>query len=576
MSLLLVVACAPSSAEVSPESALETSAKSLGIEGCAGAPAGLDLTTAAIVKDPNVGSGTFVAVAPGQVRPGQPVTLVVGERLGPPVTAVARLTSNGWVQQTDVPLADWCEVPNGLRYHGVSLGSWAAGSVLEVAVHLDAQDGSQNQFWLNNGGRNFRIEVRAPAVLGWVGDTHLRINEQTIPADLVPAGQSLEVYTQTWPMGAAERVTLHWATANSSQLGSATFRFDQDHAGPNANNTQWKTLIPAEQVIAGQPLTYWVSATDSQGKTLWDSRDGANYTLTPRAFPTPTVTAYGSWRPTDRSFTAGGLFVQGGATATGCENHGASLSSYVERAVRVHVAGLTDRAYPDDAARRAASQILRADVQLDANVPQANSSLQFQTQQGGDFIYSFFSFNRFCSSGVEVSSVLGDGRYAWRLRFSLDGGRSFSQTQDWGLQFGRWCSYFGDPFGCHPPSNTYYSFDYVPASVVRIEAARARATTVTATLTNKLQNDLSFNQLSLVGPHAALFTYRVTDGMGRAIDPVRPFTLSPGQSLRFDFTLNATEASGPLPFSAELKWLTVPPGGSLLVETLFYLRGVVP
>jgi hypothetical protein len=319
-----------------------------------------------------------------------------------------------------------------------------------------------------------------------------------------------------------------------------------------------------------------VSATDSQGKTLYDSRDGANFEVTPRAFPAPTVVAYGSWRPTSRSFTEGGLFLRGGATAIGCQNNGASLSSYVERAVGVHVTGLTDRAYPDDASRQAAAKILRAEVQLDANMPGATSALQFQAQRGSEFVYSFFSFNRLCSLGADGAGVLADGRYTWRLRFSLDGGRTFSQVGDWPLQFGRWCSYFGDAFGCHPPSNTYYSFDYAPGSVVRIDAPRGMATTVTATVTNKLQTAINFNQLSLVGTDSSLFTYRVMDAQGRVIDPARPFSMKPGEPLRFEFTLTAVESSGPLPWSAELKWLRVPQGGSLSVETLFYLRGVVP
>jgi hypothetical protein len=235
LSVLFAVACGPASAEVITSVDSETSARALGIEGCAGAPADLDFMTAAVINEPSLPGGAFVALAPGQARPGQPLTLVVGERVGAPVRVLARMTSNGWGQQTDLPLADWCDVPNGLRYHGATLGAWAAGTVLEVAVRLDAQDGSHNQRWLNNGGRNYRVEVRAPTALGWVGDTHLRISEQTIPADLVPGGQALEVYTQTWPMGAAEHVTLHWANANYSKMGSATFGFDLERAGPNAN-----------------------------------------------------------------------------------------------------------------------------------------------------------------------------------------------------------------------------------------------------------------------------------------------------------------------------------------------------
>jgi hypothetical protein len=129
--------------------------------------------------------------------------------------------------------------------------------------------------------------VTANAAVGpeliWLGDTHLGYDGWWIPSRLVMSDRPLEVYAQTYPMGAAAEVRLYWADPAQASIRSAVMTFDSDRAGPFHHNTQWKAVIPASELAADQRIDYWVRAEDRSGAVLWDSRDGLNYSVTPRS-----------------------------------------------------------------------------------------------------------------------------------------------------------------------------------------------------------------------------------------------------------------------------------------------------
>jgi hypothetical protein len=552
------------------------------LEGCAGAPVGLDLARAAVFADSNLAPGTMVYLSPGAPRPGDLVTLVVGERLPTPVSATARMTANGWASFTDRRLEKWCEAsaPSGLRYHGLSLGRFQAGTRLELALHFEGSDTSPYSAWLSNGGANYVVTVRAPERLVWMGDTHLRLGETYLPASMIPTGQDVTVYAQTYPMGAAEHVRVFWANADYSRQDSAELSFDQDGAGASVNNAQWKATIPSSALHDGEPLNYWLQAEDAFGSVLWDSRDGANHSVTPRRYAVQAITGFGSFRPTSQAYSAGNLMSSpDGATAIGCENNGASTSSYVERAVRIWAPGLTDRQFSSEAERRAAVRIIRAEIGTNASADGFRvRPLGFRQQLGGDFVYSYFSFNEVCSP----ARGLPDGRYEYELRLTASGGEQWFERRNIPLEFGQWCSYFGDAFACHPPSNTYYTFEYAdeagaPSSaVLRFDGPVGNTIARHRVVTNRTDRPVRLERLVLSGSDADLFQLAVVRlSTGRPVPLEREVVLTPGQSLRFELTMNAARPSGPLPHVAQVEWDRADESGAVVRETLLYVRGVV-
>lgn len=367
--------------------------------------------------------------------------------------ARVRFTTDGWRTQRDLDLREWCSAPQDpWVLVGYSLGSFAAGTRIELVVAVDPIDRTQQVEWIKNGGANWVLEVGAKPAIQWVGDTHLRVGGVTIDAASAPAGNALEVYTQTFPVGEM-KVSLFYSTGGAAT--EVPMALERDGAGPNLNNSQWRATIPAASVRAGQRLQYWVRAADLRGKVLWDSKGGANYSVVPRAYPIGWAGGFGQYRPTDRSYREGALFQADGSTSIGCWNHGASASSYVVRAVRVYVPGITDQ--PDVPA--GATSILRAELYTDLQeggrawhaVP-----AQFARKLGNDFVYTFLAYGDLCGGGVEAAGArIADGSYGFKLRFSTDAGATwYWRGLDGGanvpLLFRARCGYFGDPRDCLP------------------------------------------------------------------------------------------------------------------------------
>ncbi len=398
--------------------------------------------------------------------------------------------------------------------------------------------------------------------LTWVGDTHLGVAGVWLPPTLSPAaGHPLDVYTQTYPIGSADRVDLYWVDAGGT-VESAPMTVDADGVGSYGNNTQWRATLPGEALDDGQTVQYWIRAQGQDGRVLWDSRDGQNYAVTPVHYEVAWMGGLGSWRPVSGDYLEGGLFNSDGATATGCWNHGVSASSYRERAVRVWVPGLTDRAL-DDAELAAASAMIDVELFTDARVGgwQARPA-RFAERWGNDFVYSyrFVDFTPVCIDG------LGDGTYAFKLRGSTDGGASwFWRGTDNGpyggdnlkVQYAARCSYFDDPTDCIP-IETPLTHRIVGGPVVTWPGTNVGATsTFTRELPGSADAPVTLRDLALVGPDADQFGLELFDvGAGTYVDPAGPFTLGAGDELRLIVVHAPTAASpGSLPQQATITWV---------------------
>jgi hypothetical protein len=398
-------------------------------------------------------------IVPAYPNAGEEVFVAFLAPRGHWLRAFVRSTSDGWRTQRDQDLQLWCDNGNEpWQLIGYSLGSFDAGTKIELAVAMEPANRRFPTEWFNNRGANYILNVGAQPNLHWVGDTHVRLGTEVIHPDLAPANTDIQIYTQTHPQGPM-RVELFYADANHTNVQSVVMGLERDGAGPNSNNSQWRATIPAANMLLNQTTHYWIKASDAHGAVRWDSRDGANYQLTPRDYSVVWAGGFGSYRPTNDEYREGFLFQADGSTSIGCFNHGASASSYVERAVRVYVPGLTDQ--PSIPAL--AHTILRAE--LYTNLSENNGGwravpAKFAKKQGNDFIYTFFAFGDLCGGGVEPASMrYPDGDYAMKMRFSTDGGRNWFWRgaengpvggSDIRVSWRARCGYFGDPNDCIP------------------------------------------------------------------------------------------------------------------------------
>jgi len=519
-------------------------------------------------------------LAPAHPKPGEEVFVAFLARKDQTVSATARFTANAWATSADAELARWCDVGSDREVYGASLGSFAEGARVELALRYLAQYASER--WLNNGGANYSVVVKTPAPLSWLGDTYLGLEGSYLPADLVPAGRAVQVFAQTYPMGAAAKVELFWADASFSSIQSATMRLDMDFAGGYGANSQWITELPAEALRVGETVHYWLKATDHGGAELWDSRNGQNYQVQPRRFDVVWAGGLGSYRPTSGDYVVGSLFMDAGSTAPGGWNHGASMSSYRVRAVRVYVPGLTDRSFGTDAEVKTAAALLTVQAWTNASGSWGAMPAQFQKKVGNDFLFGFFSFNDFCSGGGG-SNGFADGNYEYKVRFSTDGGASWTwlgraDGSSFHLQFGVRCRYFTEPFDCIPTETTLTrSFEggFGTANLVKLETSAGVAVTDARVLTNGTGYQAQLSNIRVAGSDAALFSLSAFDAEGEPLSLAGTLALEPGQQVRFEITYLSPTVSGVLPHAAALVWdesTYGPPGPTGGIA--LHLRGV--
>jgi hypothetical protein len=398
-------------------------------------------------------------IIPAYPRAGEEIFVAFRAPRGHWARAYVRHTQDGWRTQRDDDLRLWCDQPEDpYQLIGHSLGRFSAGTRIDLAVAMEPANRRFPTEWYNLDGRNYQLYVGDQPNLQWVGDTHVRIGTEVIHPDLAPAGHDLQIYTQTYPSGPMQ-VELFYADADFTRVESVVMELERDGAGSNNNNAQWRATIPASNVLDGQTLHYWIRASDAHGAVHWDSRNGANYQLTPRHYAVVWAGGFGQYRPTDDSYREGFLFQPDGSTSLGCYTHGASVSSYVVRAVRVYIPGLTDQTDVPPAAL----SILRAE--LYTNLTENNGGwrstpARFAKKQGNDFIYTFLAFEDLCGGGIDPAEQrYPNNTYAMKLRFSTDGGRNWFWRglengpvggADIPVLFRARCGYFGDPNDCMP------------------------------------------------------------------------------------------------------------------------------
>ncbi|MBK8011211.1 MAG: hypothetical protein IPK13_07660 [Deltaproteobacteria bacterium] len=401
-------------------------------------------------------------LAPTNPEPGDEVFLFFVTRYGSAggfsLTTTARFTTNGWGTFQDASLTRSClTTPPTQVYYG-SLGVFPQEADLQFAFRYEAvsRDRSALAGWMNNNRENYTIPIRAPRPLQWMGDTHLRQYDYYMPSDGVEAGHDLQVYTQLYPMGAARSVTLYWSDSRYSKIESVEMLPDKDFVGSNHSNAQWRGVIPADQVVDGRTIVYWLRAVDHQGASRWESNDRRNFWVTPRHFPVVWTGGFGSYRPSTGGYRERELFDADERTSTGCYAPGAA-GDYLERAVRIYVPGITDRDTSDTGRIEAYAKLIQTEIVTESfpGVPEDTvPTLRFVRKLRNDFIYTFLDFESYCNAVVDLPERVV---YPYKLRISTDGGRHWywrgtemggSGGDDLIAVYARDCNYANLPEDC--------------------------------------------------------------------------------------------------------------------------------
>ena len=212
--------------------------------------------------------GTHNYPAAGDVTASTP--LFVNAEAGPS-GAVTRVTlgystNNGasWIRTNMAVNSDWGSI--GGQWFNASIGLFEAGTVLKY--YVEATDGVTTN-WDNNRDLNYVVAVSngsGGAESLWVGNAaHAPANGAIGPTDpLIVTGES-------WPIGAATNVALVYSADGGATWQAAAF----SKTGTAHNNDLWSldlgTFAPPATIV------YCLSATSSNGWTVWDNNGGANY-----------------------------------------------------------------------------------------------------------------------------------------------------------------------------------------------------------------------------------------------------------------------------------------------------------
>jgi hypothetical protein len=306
--------------------------------------------------------------------------------------------------------------------------------------------------------------------LTWIGATELAYDtgrngpagtpdtQTVIPSWFVVGANALSVLTDTYPSHAATSVTVFWANADYSSVGSAPMTLQSSTDGPYGDNDRFLGTIPGSALPGGETVHYWIRAVGANGETLYDSQNGANYALVPRALSVGWAGNLGAYDGQGGLgyYQVAKLFNADLSTTVGCFEDGAD--DYWIQAVQVYVPGLTDQGYTGDLATAASSLIA---AQLWTNMrPQGWGPIPTTCRAGVgnnyacDVPFTVFPEGNGCLPGGNVPA----GDYQYKLRFSVDGGNTWywvGSTDGSGggsnlnVQYGPTCLYAGnDPASC--------------------------------------------------------------------------------------------------------------------------------
>ena len=303
-------------------------------------------------------------------------------------------------------------------------------------VPLDATSGTV-ELWFSNGdaygchdwdsafGANYLFPVQQAA-----GRAALRFaagGGQALEGRAVPRGL-VELHYDLSRLAACARedggmrlwtATAHWRFLPGGQSAEVPLF-------PVYSMNDVPTHVPVIQVPTdASALEVWFKGDDGQGCVTWDSQSGANYRF--GVAPLVQDLAIGWTGGHDFvTFTRSAFHYGDVPVAWYFDDwQGQPRNGWIE--VRVWAPGLTDRAYGDAEALRAAAGLLRAEAVTEAIPGELSDGwgawpLTFERQQGNDFVYAFrFSVLRW---GLG-RPALADGLYGYRLRFSADDGASW-------------------------------------------------------------------------------------------------------------------------------------------------------
>jgi hypothetical protein len=212
--------------------------------------------------------GTMNYPYAGEVTASTP--LFINTETGPS-GAVSRVTlgytvDNGtnWIRTNMSANAEWSSV--GGQWFNSSLGLFAAGTTLKY--YIEATDGATTN-WDNNRGLNYTVVVSngsGGAESLWAGNTsHSPANGAIAPTNPVA------VSCESWPIGAATNVSLVYTVDG----GTSWQAVPMSKTGQANNNDRWS--LSRGPFTNGTTIVYCISATSSNGWTVWDNNGGPNY-----------------------------------------------------------------------------------------------------------------------------------------------------------------------------------------------------------------------------------------------------------------------------------------------------------
>jgi hypothetical protein len=212
--------------------------------------------------------GTHSYPAGGDVTASTP--FYVNAEAGPS-GAVTRVTlayttdpGAGWILTNLSVNTDWGSV--GGQWYSAALGLFPAGAT--VQYYLEATDGVTTN-WDNNRGLNYSVTVSngsGGAESLWAGNTaHAPAN------GAITATNPVVISCESWPIGAATNVALVYTVDGGTTWQAVSMA----QAGQANNNDLWS--LTRGPFTNGATLVYCISATSSNGWTVWDNNGGANY-----------------------------------------------------------------------------------------------------------------------------------------------------------------------------------------------------------------------------------------------------------------------------------------------------------
>jgi hypothetical protein len=282
-------------------------------------------------------------------------------------------------------------------------------------------------------------QAASTAPLSWVGNTALAYetappggpvgpnDDVVVPSSFVVAANDLDVVTDTYPSGAATTVTLFWANAEYSSVASLTMTRTSTTDGPFGDNDRFVGTIPGSSLVGGAPLYYWIRADGANGESLYDSQNGANYSVVPRALSVGWAGDLGAYdaQGGPEFYRVGELFNSDLSTTVGCWENGPD--DYQIQAVQVYVPGLTDQGYSGDL-EIAAGHILQAQLWTDMT-PNGWGPINTTCRAGigNNYVCNvpLTVFPASTTSGCLVGGDVPAGTYEWKLRFSVDSGSTW-------------------------------------------------------------------------------------------------------------------------------------------------------